>query len=105
MKTDTVKKYVEDLCELTWDFRPTVRVNEIYEGMTFQVYLEGDEGGLQQIMGRHGNTIKAVNKLIQVFCSRNFKGSFVYVYVKPRSKVDTELDKALSDTVKMGTFS
>ena len=89
------------IIEMTCGFKPPLKVVEPYPG-TIQVWIEGTPDERALIMGRMGKTIEAFSRLAQIFARRH--KYFVYVYVKPKSSTEQEMNDRLDDTVKLNVF-
>jgi hypothetical protein len=92
---------MEQIINLTCGFKPALRVIEPTVG-TIQVWIEGTPDERALIMGKEAKNLQAFTRLAHIFARRH--KVFIYLYVKPKSVVQIELDKNLEEAVKLGTF-
>ncbi|OGK30897.1 hypothetical protein A3F29_03515 [Candidatus Roizmanbacteria bacterium RIFCSPHIGHO2_12_FULL_33_9] len=106
-KADVIKSEAVDLLSKIID-KPDVEVNE--EGESFMIVIKAEEDA-PVVIGRHGETIKAIQKLLEVILYKKF-GESVEVLVnvndyreKQKERIQEIADRYASQTKESGEQS
>ena len=106
-KVDVIKSEAVDLLSKIID-KPDVEVNE--EGESFMIVIKAEEDA-PVVIGRHGETIKAIQKLLEVILYKKF-GESVEVLVnvndyreKQKERIQEIADRYASQTKESGEQS
>ena len=84
---ENIRNYIETIVHLTFGFVPEFKIVIPYEGIV-QVWFNGSDEERSNLIGKEGQSIKAITRFIYVFGRRN--KWYTYVYVLPQTKVDNQ---------------